>query len=187
MIAEHVVLVDEHNNPIGTMPKAEVHSSETPLHRGFSLFLFNDKGELLLQQRALSKKTFPGVWSNTVCGHPAEGEAPQAAASRRLSFELGLDIAEAEIHMILPDFRYTAEMQGIRENEFCPVMAVFKNVEPEPNPDEVEATQWVDWNTFVQTCQEKPETYSKWAVEEVAEMTKDTNFSDLLDKYIAKS
>jgi len=65
---EYVVLVDEHNNVLGTTPKATVHGEDTPLHRAFSAFIFNSKGELLLQQRSLAKKTWPGVWSNSFKG-----------------------------------------------------------------------------------------------------------------------
>src|SRR3972149_7515079 len=87
---ELVVLVDEENNVLGTAPKDQVHSAATPLHRGFSVFLFNQQGELLITQRADSKKTFPGIWTNTVCGHPLPGESTAEAASRRLKVELGI-------------------------------------------------------------------------------------------------
>src|SRR3990167_8891323 len=87
---EEVVLVDEKNSVLGTAPKDAVHTKNTPLHRGFSLFLFNSKKELLLTKRAQSKKAFPGVWTNTVCGHPEPEESAVDAALRRLEQELGL-------------------------------------------------------------------------------------------------
>ncbi|MBI5465568.1 isopentenyl-diphosphate Delta-isomerase, partial [Candidatus Gottesmanbacteria bacterium] len=87
---ELVVLVDEENRQIGTADKDGIHTQSTPLHRGFSLFLFNSKNELLLTQRALNKQTFPGVWTNTVCGHPGPGESNVDAARRRLYKELGI-------------------------------------------------------------------------------------------------
>ena len=87
---ELVVLVDEQNNEIGTAPKETVHTDHTPLHRGFSLFVFNTKGDVLVTKRAVSKKTFSGVWTNTVCGHPGPGEDIVEAVKRRLKDELGL-------------------------------------------------------------------------------------------------
>ncbi|HEY4526002.1 MAG TPA: isopentenyl-diphosphate Delta-isomerase, partial [Candidatus Paceibacterota bacterium] len=93
---EFVVLVDGDDNEIGTMPKALVHQAETPLHRAFSFFLFNSKGELLLQQRSSRKKTWPLVWSNSCCGHPLPGEERKDAVKRRLKDELGLTGIEAE-------------------------------------------------------------------------------------------
>ncbi|MDO8452012.1 MAG: isopentenyl-diphosphate Delta-isomerase, partial [bacterium] len=89
-LIEYVVLVDEKNQELGTMPKDQVHTTDTPLHRGFSLFVFNDRKELLVTRRARTKKTFPGVWTNTLCGHPAPGERSIDAARRRLQDELGL-------------------------------------------------------------------------------------------------
>src|SRR5258708_6704908 len=87
---EYVVLVDDHNNVLSTAPKLPTHNHNTPLHRGFSVFLFNTKGQLLLQQRSHTKKTWPLVWSNSICGHPLLDETPIDAAKRRLQFELGI-------------------------------------------------------------------------------------------------
>ena len=116
---ELVVLVDKQNNQIGTADKDTVHTKTTPLHRAFSLFLFNSKNELLLTKRSSAKKTFPGVWTNTVCGHPAPEESTTDAAKRRLKDELGItgvDIAEVSM------FQYRASDQnGIVENEICPI------------------------------------------------------------------
>jgi len=88
---ELVVLVDDADTEIGTMPKSEVHTLDTPLHRAFSLFLFRKSdGKLLLQQRSHAKKTWPLVWSNTCCGHPGPGEERIDAVARRLGRELGM-------------------------------------------------------------------------------------------------
>ena len=112
---EQVVLVDDNNQEIGTADKATVHTANTPLHRGFSLFLFNSQKELLLTQRALTKKTFPGIWTNTVCGHPAPGETPVDAAKRRIREELGIIVQE--VKEVAP-YRYRfADQNGIVENE----------------------------------------------------------------------
>ena len=91
---ELIVLVDESGRAIGTMPKPLVHHGETPLHRAFSAYLFDDAGRLLVTRRAEDKQTFPGMWTNTVCGHPGPDEEDAAAISRRAAFELGLQAAD---------------------------------------------------------------------------------------------
>ncbi|HEX8932434.1 MAG TPA: isopentenyl-diphosphate Delta-isomerase [Patescibacteria group bacterium] len=167
---DYVVLVNEQNKPLGTAEKLEIHSKQTPLHRGFSLFLFNPKGELLLQQRSLAKKTWPGVWSNSVCGHPKLYESAIKAAKRRLAFELG--IHQAEITIALPDYRYKVEKDGIVENELCPVMIGYTDQIPVPNPDEIEAIKWIPWQEWLAEIKKKPEQYSPWCVEETELLVK---------------
>ena len=162
--SEYVVLVDEQNNVLGTMPKAEVHGAQTPLHRAFSSFIFNSKGELLLQQRAKSKKTWPLVWSNSCCGHLTLEESPVEAARRRLSFELGLDVANLE--EVAP-YRYCFTRDGVMENEICPIIVGRTDQEPQPNPDEVEAIRWMPWQVFVDDIRAHPENWSEWCAEEV--------------------
>lgn len=143
---ELVILVNEENEPIGTCDKADVHHDRTPLHRAFSCFLFNDAGQILLQQRAESKKTWPNIWSNSCCGHPLPKEDLEAAVRRRLKDELGL--SEIKLKIALPDYRYRAEYLGVVENEFCPVWIGHTNQAPSPNPEEVRSTQWVPWDQF---------------------------------------
>src|SRR5690606_16536422 len=140
MSEELIVLVDEENRPIGTAPKLASHHRETPLHRAFSCFVFNSSGQFLLTQRALSKKVFPGVWTNSCCGHPAPGETTEDAIRRRLREEL--DLEAEKLVPVLPDFRYRAEMDGIVENEICPVYAAVAHGTPRPNPEEVETCRW---------------------------------------------
>src|SRR3972149_10435175 len=112
---ELVVLVDDANNPIGTADKDTVHTTDTPLHQAFSLFFFNSRKQLLLTRRAPTKKAFPGVWTNTVCGHLAPDETPVAAATRRLKEELGID--GSKIKEVAP-YRYRfADVHGVVENE----------------------------------------------------------------------
>lgn len=163
-MAEKVVLVDDANRPTGTADKVRVHTGATPLHRGFSVFLFNSRGELLLQRRSLSKRTWPGVWSNSCCGHPAPGESTIAAARRRLRFELR--ISKCELHVAIPDYRYRAKMGGIVENEICPVLVGFTAQNADPNPNEVESVKWVDWREFLQEVCRHPKRYSMWSAEE---------------------
>ena len=176
---ETVVLVDAENNVIGTAAKRDIHHSSTPLHRGFSVFIFDSRGRLLLQQRALSKRTWPGVWSNSCCGHPNLNEPSERAAARRLEYELGL--TGIDLSCILPDFRYRAEKDGIVENEICPVFIGFTENDPRPNPAEVEATRWVDWQEFVTSVQDPATAISPWAVEEVRELIKNQIFKDEYD------
>lgn len=178
MDRDHVVLVNENNQVLGTAPKLATHSSNTPLHRGFSVFLFNTQRQLLLQQRSGKKKTWPLTWSNSVCGHPMLDESPLNAAKRRLSFELG--ITEADIQMILPDYRYRFEKEGIVENEFCPVMAGFSEQSPTPNPDEVEAVKWLSWQEWLKEIKDHPDNYSPWAREETMLLEKNQEFQKLL-------
>ncbi len=161
---ELVVLVDEANIPIGTADKNAVHTANTPLHRGFSLFIFNSKRQVLLTKRADTKKTFPGVWTNTVCGHPAPGESVTAAAKRRLSHELG--IADVDVEEVAP-YRYrVADQNGIMENEICPICVGQYQRDPVPHPGEVDDWKWMDWNEFLREIHDNPMAYSPWSVAE---------------------
>ncbi len=161
---DYVVLVNEENEPLGTREKLAAHSGQTPLHRGFSLFLFNRKNQLLLQQRSHKKKTWPGVWTNSCCGHPMIDESPLDAAKRRLLFELG--IQNAKLSMVIPDYRYRFEKDGIVENEFCPVMIGYSEEQPLLNPDEVQAVRWISWQEWIAETKKNPGYYSPWCVEE---------------------
>lgn len=166
---ELVVLVDEQNTPVGTMPKAEVHTTATPLHRGFSLFVFNSKKQLLVTQRAATKKTFPGVWTNTVCGHPGPDEAPVDAAKRRLADELG--IHGVEVTEVAP-YRYQfADKNGVFENEVCPVLVGYSDQDPKPVPAEVDAWKWMGWKEFLDDIKAHPGFYSPWCREEALLLT----------------
>jgi isopentenyl-diphosphate delta-isomerase len=140
---ERVVLLDERGHGIGTVPKAQVHHAETPLHLAFSCYVFDVDERLLLTRRAASKSTFPGVWTNTVCGHPAPGEDVESAARRRAVDEMGL--ALTDVRLVLPGFRYTAMMDGITENEMCPVLVAAPGGAMALNPDEVGDVQWRPW------------------------------------------
>ena len=171
---DKVVFVDESNNPIGTGDKLPSHTDDTQLHRAFSVFLFDPQGRFLMQQRALSKKTWPGVWSNSCCGHVMLHEATEAAAERRLMFELGL--TGIDLTLALPKFRYRAEKDGIVENEICPVFVGVTDRVPRPNPAEVESVKWVDWDEFVRTIDDPETDISPWAVEEVKELLKSDVF-----------
>ncbi len=158
---EEVVLVDPQNAVLGTMPKIQVHSLDTPLHRGFSVFIFNQAGELLLQQRSFNKLTWAGFWSNSCCGHPALGESLADAIRRRVSVELGMRVHD--LYEALPDFQYRCEYAGVVENEICPVWLARTTDEPVPNPLEVAATRWVQWHDFKQVlAADAAGRYSPW-------------------------
>src|SRR6476469_4242200 len=108
-MAELIVLVGEAGREIGEMPKPLVHHGETPLHRAFSAYLFDDAGRLLVTRRPLGKQPLPGMWTNTVCGRPGPGEADTGAIARRARFELGLDVTERR--PALPGYRFRAEFR----------------------------------------------------------------------------
>ncbi|MFH0749967.1 MAG: isopentenyl-diphosphate Delta-isomerase [Candidatus Gottesmanbacteria bacterium] len=161
---EQVILVDEQNNEIGIAPKDMVHTDKTPLHRAFSLFLFNNRNQLLVTQRATNKKTFPGVWTNSVCGHVSPGEKTADAVKRRVNDELHI-VATGIKEVSL--YRYTfTDSNGIVENEVCPIFVGFTNEDPTLNKNEVKNWKWIDWNEFLTTIREKPGTYSPWSEEE---------------------
>lgn len=174
---DYVVLVDNNNKVLGTAPKLETHNANTPLHRAFSLFLFNPKGELLLQQRSKNKKTWPLVWSNSCCGHPMLNESNKDAVRRRLLFELGIRLEK--IYEILPNFSYKAEMNGIVENEICPVFVGFSDKAVNPNKDQVEGIRWIKWQDFLREINEKPGTYSVWCEQEAKLLAKNEKFLSL--------
>jgi isopentenyl-diphosphate delta-isomerase len=127
-----------------------VHSRRTPLHLAFSCYVFTEQGQLLATRRAYSKRTWPGVVTNSCCGHPAPGESMSRAVGRRLEYEVG--ISPRSIDLILPTFRYRAVMaDGTIENELCPVYRAIlgDEVEPAARPGEVENAWWVPWSDFV--------------------------------------
>ncbi len=177
---EEVVLVDEQNNVLGTTPKKSVHGKETPLHRAFSLFIFNESGQLLLQQRSGKKKTWPLMWSNSCCGHPALNETNENAAIRRSIDELGLDVFGVEE---VSPYRYMFVKDGVMENEICPILVGFTVGEPKINSSEVEDIQWIGFDDFLIETRENPEKYSPWCVEEVDILSKKKKFLKLMKKY----
>ncbi len=155
---EEVILVDEQDNPIGLMEKQAAH--ETPhLHRAFSIFIFNTKGELLLQQRALSKYHSPGLWTNTCCSHPRDGETLAEATSRRLREEMGMTCEMHEVYT----FIYKAPVgQGLTEHEFDHVWIGQSDEEPNINRDEVESWKYMSLNDLKEDLLLHPEDYTEW-------------------------
>ena len=163
---EHVVLLDESGTVIGTALKADVHTTSTPLHLAFSCYVVDSSGRMLLTQRAPTKRTWPGVWTNACCGHPAPDEDLVGAVLRRLRHELGIR-GEVEISPLLPDFRYRAVMaNGIVENEICPVFLarVPAGVAVTPDPSEVASYRWATPDDFRHLIAVADEPVSPWAV-----------------------
>ena len=158
---EQVVLVTDDGEPIGIAPKATVHSSDTPLHLAFSCHVRDGAGRLLVTRRALSKRTWPGVWTNSFCGHPAPGEGMEEAIARRGLDELGLTLVDLE--PLLPDFRYRAtDASGVVENEICPVFAARTFDEVLPDPDEVAEFRWIDPADLDVATAAAPWAFSPW-------------------------
>lgn len=164
-IQEHVILVNDQGMVIGTQEKYAAHTSHTPLHLAFSSWLFNAKGECLITRRALSKKAWPGVWTNSVCGHPQSGEAIDQAIMRRCRYEVGAEITG--ITPVAAEFRYCeTDPSGIVENEICPVFAARITNALTINSDEVMAYEWVDLDALFQALDATPWAFSPWMVME---------------------
>ena len=171
-VEELVVLLDEAGRAAGTMPKATVHGTDTPLHLAFSCYLFDPSGRLLLTRRALSKPTWPGVWTNSVCGHPAPGEPLADAVRRRVLDEVG--VRAEGVTLLLPAFRYRAVMpNGVVENEMCPVFVATTTDALAPDPSEVEDATWVHWVDFRAGVLDGSRPISPWCREQVVLLPED--------------
>lgn len=167
---DEVVLLDEVGRPIGAADRMAVHTDATPLHLAFSTYLFNAAGQVLVTRRALSKRTWPGVWTNSACGHPKPGEDIKDAARRRIREEVGLHVGP--LIPLLPQFRYRAvDASGVVENEICPVFAGFVGDEdPVVDPEEVAEWAWVDWVDLQRAIEATPNVYSPWAAMQVPQI-----------------
>jgi isopentenyl-diphosphate delta-isomerase len=132
------------------------------LHLAFSCYLFDGAGRLLMTRRAAGKRTWPGVWTNSCCGHPLPGEGSAPAAARRLREELGLRLVRSAV--ALPDFRYRAVApDGMVENEYCPVLVGAADGPPRPDPAEVLEYRWVPWAEVVALVAVAPWALSPWS------------------------
>ena len=162
-VEELVVLLAEDGSRVGTAPKATVHTNDTPLHLAFSCHVTNAAGDVLITRRALSKLTWPGVWTNSFCGHPGPDESMDDAIRRRAEQELGITVRD--IRPALPDFRYRAiDASGIVENEICPVFAATVVGEPHPSPAEVAEWRWVNPDNLRAAIEGAPFAFSPWLV-----------------------
>lgn len=162
-----VVLLDDRRRPIGTAPRHSVHGADTPLHLAFSCYLVDGRGRVLLTRRALGKRSWPGVWTNSFCGHPRPGEDLVDAVRRHGRGELGLE--PRAVRSVLSDFAYRAvDASGVVENEVCPVFVAEATVELRPHPDEVEEHRWVGVDDLREAVRVAPWALSPWLVEQAA-------------------
>ncbi|MGC9037591.1 MAG: isopentenyl-diphosphate Delta-isomerase [Candidatus Micrarchaeia archaeon] len=156
---QKVVLVDEHDNEVGIEDKLEAHKNGGKLHRAFSIFVFNSKGETMLQKRAEGKYHSAGKWSNTCCSHPAPGEAVIEAAHRRLQEEMGFDCDMEEKF----SFIYRADVgNGLTEWEYDHVIFGRYDGEPNINKEEASAYKWISLDMLKKDVEENPQNYTPW-------------------------
>lgn len=168
---EFVILVDNNDRQIGLMEKQAAHI-EPHLHRAFSIFLFNSKGELLMQQRALSKYHSPGLWTNTCCSHPRSGETLEEATSRRLMEEMGMTCPMHEVYT----FIYKAPVgQGLTEHEFDHVFIGQSDDIPNINTEEVASWKYMRLDDLKKDLELYPELYTEWFKITFEEMTRHAN------------
>jgi len=158
MKEEQVILVNENNEQIGTMAKMEAHEKAV-LHRAFSVFITNEKGDIMLQQRAASKYHSPLLWTNTCCSHQRVGESNIEAGKRRLQEEMGFQADLKELF----SFIYKAPFDnGLTEHELDHVMIGSYDAEPNINPDEVEAYKWMSPASIKDDISNNPNEYTAW-------------------------
>lgn len=156
---EKVILVNENDEEIGFEEKLKAHQNGGKLHRAFSIFIFNSKGEMLIQKRAKEKYHSALLWTNACCSHPRLNEPLEAAAHRRLKEEMGsdCDLKEKFSFVYKVDFK-----NGISENEFDHVFFGKFDTDPNPDPKEAADWKWIDVEEFKKDIKENPEKYSYW-------------------------
>ncbi|MFC1731553.1 isopentenyl-diphosphate Delta-isomerase [candidate division KSB1 bacterium] len=158
MVVENVILVDQNDHEIGLMEKMEAHRKGA-LHRAFSIFVFNNMGQLMMQQRAFAKYHSPGLWTNTCCSHPRKNETLEEAAHRRLKEEMGFD---SDIKKVF-DFTYHADVgQGLTEHEFDHVFIGHFEGDPRINKNEVADWKWMSIDEISNDLKNNPEKYTVW-------------------------
>lgn len=166
-----VVLLDpDSHQPVGSTPRATVHTRDTPLHLAFSCYIVRGNGEVLLTRRALSKRSWPGVWTNSCCGHPRPEEDVSDAVRRRVADEVGLVLESVDL--VLPHFAYRAvDASGVVENEVCPVyVARVGDDIVRPDLDEVCEYIWSSWEALEHVAQLAPRLLSPWAALQIPQM-----------------
>ena len=155
---EQIILVNENDYQVGAMGKLETHEKGL-LHRAFSIIVKNDKGEIMLQKRALGKYHSGGLWTNTCCGHPRDGEELIFAAHRRLKEEMRFDCPLRGIAV----FTYQADLdKGLKENEFLHVFVGEYSGTPVLNPEEADGWKWITRNDLDRDVANNPDSYTYW-------------------------
>ncbi|MEM9294049.1 MAG: isopentenyl-diphosphate Delta-isomerase [Acidobacteriota bacterium] len=160
---EPLILVDSEDRVIGHMPKVEAHQGDGHLHRAFSVFLFDERGHVLMQQRSASKPLWPLIWSNSCCSHPRRGETVDQAAERRIQEELGLTCSIGEELRFLYKFQYHARYRDVgSEHELCAVYVGRCQGQVQTNPTEVADWHFIAPDELEQRVAAHPERYSPW-------------------------
>jgi len=169
MSLDDLILVDENDCEVGFREKFSCHVGFGVLHRAFSIFIFNGRGELLIQQRARGKMLWPGFWSNSCCSHPRRGEEIENAVARRLVEECGIACGLRYVYK----FKYSAQFNKAgSENEVCSVFVGRCDDEVVVDPDEVESFRWVKIEDLLRDILENPEKYTPWFKMEIEELKK---------------
>ncbi len=159
MERERIILVDERDNEVGSEEKMKAHQNGGKLHRAFSIFVFNGKGEMLLQKRAAGKYHCGGMWTNTCCSHQRPDESLEQAAHRKLKQEMGFDTKLKEIF----SFIYKASFDnGLTEHELDHVFAGRFDGKPEPNPEEASDFEWLGIDKLKKDVAKNPGKYTPW-------------------------
>lgn len=153
-----VVLVDENDQPIGEMDKMEAHEKGI-LHRAFSIFILNSKGEMLIHQRANKKYHGGGLWTNACCSHPQWGEDIKESAEQRLQFEMGL---QCNLKKVFAFVYHTPVENDLIEHEYDHVLVGYTDLLPIPNADEVENYQWIERSDLLKKVTDQPDLFTYW-------------------------
>ncbi len=157
--AERLILVNDQDEVVGHLNKAACHDGDGLLHRAFSLFIFNSKGELLIQQRAAGKRLWPEFWSNSCCSHPREAETMDVAVVRRCEQELGFSTTLQYLYK----FTYQAHYQNLgSEHELCSVYVGLYDGEPNVNPTEIKAWRWINAADLDAALADPSEPFTPW-------------------------
>lgn len=168
---DDVVLIDADGQAIGRHDRQSVHSEQTPRHLAMSCWIVDTDGSVLITRRALGKRTWPGVWTNSCCGHPRPDEPVESAVHRRVQEELGMTITE--VTCVLPNFSYRAvDRSGVVENEWCPVYTATPADRFALDPDPSEVADWT-WQPVAQVraaVEAAPYAFSPWAVDQLAQL-----------------
>jgi len=181
--SEQIVFVNDDCQPTGeTGSKLASHTANTKLHLAFSCYIFRrSDNAFLYTQRAVTKKVWPGVWTNSVCGHPVPGESMEDAISHRAAYEVGITDLQ-DVQVVLSQYRYTTPpYEGIIENEFCPVYIAYTTQEPMSNPDEVEAYEWLSWSAYAQKLATNANHMSYWAKDQYVQLAELPLFKSLME------
>ena len=175
---EELILVDRNDREIGYMSKAKAHDGAGELHRAFSVFLFNERGELMMQQRAPGKRLWGGFWSNSCCSHPRRGESLELATRRRLKDELNFETGLEHIYW----FCYEAHFGDLgSENELCHVYLGRSSADLKPNDSEIAAVRYISPAQLEREFAGHPERYTPWFRQEWQELT--STYRERLERY----